>query len=518
MPEVLDPSGFQMQVVLTSPESGSRTPLWMSDGSSSDGGLGGAPAAGGGSVAAGGGGGDKNKDLAIVESVQLELNMGLNGKITVEIAAPFDVGLDLLGNGELFKINNIIELQIGYPRIGRFTPWFAGLLSKPSLRISPDDGFTATLNGEGAAFAAQRRKSQRTWQGSYRSILETLAEEHGWELKLPDDLGPLADDRAQISQSNKTDWNFIQAICRAANCDAFMAASKDIAGKPLLVVGSRKEWLAGKAPQGARDIVLGVRTRADFNNVFPVLDFASESEGVWLTSGAGTVKSGDIDVDSKESASVSATTEKAEVPRLGDASVKAKEKRSEGQGGVGGAATNLAVGAASSAVGEGAALVSDSAGSGASTVDVKAELIAQERDARDAGDRLVVSSRDPRGSQQLVDSAHDEAVMRGGINATVTTFGIPDLFPTQVISIAGLGVFDGPYGIEGVTHRAMPGEWTMTLRLLRNAFNQDMIARGASEEAPKRNEGSARIVEEAVSNLEAEGGGTDTVDPEVGGL
>lgn len=512
MPEVLDPSGFQMLVVLTSPETGSRTPLWMSDGGSSDGGLGGALAAGGGSVAAGGGGGDKNKDLAIVESVQLELNMGLNGKITVEIAAPFDVGLDLLNNGELFKINNIIELQIGYPRLGRFTPWFAGLLAKPSLRISPDDGFTATLNGEGAAFASQRRKSQRTWQGSYRSILETLAEEHGWDLKLPDELGPLADDRAQISQSNKTDWNFIQEICRAANCDVFLGVSREVLGKPLLVVGRREEWTKRRPV-----IVLGVRTLSDFRNVFPVLDFASESEGVWLPSAAGTAKSADIDVDSKEDTAVSATTEKAEVARLGDASIKATEKKAEGQGGVGGAATNLASGAAGSAIGEGAALVSASAGGGASAADIKAELIAQERDVRDAGDRIVVSSRDPRTPQQLVNSAHDEAAMRGGIQATVTTFGIPELFPTQVVAIAGLGVFDGPYGIEGLTHRAMPGEWTMTLRLLRNAFNQDMIARGVSEEAPKLNEETARVVDEAVSNLEAEGGGTDTVEAEVGG-
>ena len=201
MPQPLDPSGFQM-IVRVRDDAGAEFLLWTNASSGGSGltdgaraSLGGAPMASAGQLA--------GVDLPIVESVEIELNLGLNGKLTVNVAAPYDLGLRLL-DSSLFKIGNVIEAQIGYPRSGRFTSWFSAMAAKPALRISGEDGLVATFNGEGGAFASLRSASSRSYEAqSYRQIIQFIADRHHWTTQFPTTItnNPLNKKRETMNQN-----------------------------------------------------------------------------------------------------------------------------------------------------------------------------------------------------------------------------------------------------------------------------------------------------------------------------
>ena len=119
MPNPLDPSGFQISVEVIIADTGERFPLWMRPGES------GVPE----TVrqvdrALGLTGSTPIGDLPIVESVDITISRGLVMGVTIAIAAPFQLGLDLLETN-LFVIGNTYEVRIGYPRLGRFLPWIS---------------------------------------------------------------------------------------------------------------------------------------------------------------------------------------------------------------------------------------------------------------------------------------------------------------------------------------------------------------------------------------------------------
>lgn len=144
MPAVLDPSGFMMSVVVIGGD-GTRYPLWTKGASTEE---------------------DRSffrneeaqfQDLPIVQSVSVELNRGLNGSASVEFVAPFELGIELI-NSDLFVIGNGLEVRIGYPRLGRFLPWFRTMSVKPDLTIDGSEGMSATLNGQGGRLLHSGRK------------------------------------------------------------------------------------------------------------------------------------------------------------------------------------------------------------------------------------------------------------------------------------------------------------------------------------------------------------------------
>jgi len=264
---VLDPSGFQIAVIVRS--GGESYPLW----------IGGAEGNGGRSIFRGED--VPFQDLPIVESVQVDIGMGLIGKVNVELSATYDLGIQLL-NSSLFAIGSVIDIQIGYPRIGRFLPWFSTMASKPSININADDGLTATLNGEGGAFAAARSMSSETFSGSYESIIRAIAnqESNKWNLDIPERSGsedPLYVDRGSVSQGNRTDWMFVQYMARMANYDAFIMPDPGIRGANLLRLVRREDAMEGKPRY-----TFIARGQCDFINTFPVFEFESSAEGVWL--------------------------------------------------------------------------------------------------------------------------------------------------------------------------------------------------------------------------------------------
>jgi len=454
MTQPIDPSGFQIAVVVRT--AGGTFPLWIGG------------AVDGDTSIFYGSDGETFQDLPIVESVQVDVGMGLIGKVSVEISATYDLGLELL-NSSLFAIGSVIDVQIGYPRIGRFLPWFSTMASKPSISINPDDGLSATLNGEGGAFAAARGSSSEVFNGSYASIIEDIAnqESNGWALSLPDSSGesdPLYISREGVSQGNRTDWMFVQHISRLANCDAFIAPDPDTRGANILRVVRRSEAMSGQPRY-----TFWSRGNVDFINTFPIIGFESSAEGVWLP--PREHQTADIHIRTREASESTLRPEDTDVPAL------------PGR---------------------------DTPGTGSEEDD--GTVVATEptpRDDRGTGRRVVAPAHATETPDEVLTSMVTEARQRGGLNASFETIGLPDIFPGEVVRLEGLGIFSGNYTIESVAHNAGAGEWTMSVKLLGDGVDANGLANGITQEWEGWNSQSAP------QRQEADGGGTISVEPTV---
>lgn len=414
---VLDPSGFQMSVEVVSARDGTRYPLWMN-------------------TSVNGRQTNDVPDLPIVESIEITMSRGLTMGVSISIAAPFEQGIELLA-GDLFVMGNTYEIRIGYPKLGRFLPWISCRAEKPELSINADEGLTATLTGSAGSFASLRGSSSRTYEGSYRDILGFIAVRghNQWLTDFPDvESGhPFEVTRGQISQGNKSEWFFIQQIVRSANCDAYIIPSREEQGRPVLTVRRRSEAFE----QDPR-FTFVMKGRIDMETYFPLFSFDSPSEGVWVPrSQAGTTCT-DINPDSGDTEEVTATVDTSDVPRTDEVAVG---------------------GDASARVGQ--------------------EVVANHpsvSDDRETGERCVVSSRDPITPTEQARRVFEEGSTRGGIQATVSSFAIPELFPGDMVALANLGVFSGKYLIDSMSHHAAAGEWTMEMHLLNNAVSRSAVA------------------------------------------
>jgi hypothetical protein len=413
---VLDPSGFQIAVIVK--RSDVRFPLWVGGARRDDASIFVDPTV-------------EFPDIPIVESVSIEIGMGLMAKIGIEIAAPYDLGVALL-QSRLFTIGSIIEAQIGYPKISRFIPWFSAMQSKPSINLSQEEGLSATLNGEAGAFASMRNSSPRTYNGSYADIINEISkhESNNWTLSLPLPSGgddALYTPREGVSQGNSPDWPFIMRLCRLANCDAYIAQDPQQAGRNRIVVLRRSDSMS-EIPR----FTFVSRGRADFINTYPLLEFESTAERVWLPANYGEVRASEIDPDTGAIIDARAGPETSGVTRApGPAGAGDTPVRTDG---------------------------------------TTAALRSLPRDDQDTGERIAPSARASATPQEVVSARSEEGQQGGGLNANMTSFGLPELLPGEVIRIEGAGIFNGNYGVETVQHRASAEEWTMSVKLLSNSL------------------------------------------------
>jgi len=407
-------------------------------------------------------GGQIIRDIPVIESVTIEVGLGLSGGVTMVIHADAELGVALL-ESELLKIGNRVRLQIGYPAGGGYTPIFEGITARPDISIV-EDGFQITINIPGAAFAALRSSGRRSWESaSYADVIRDIADapHNQWGVRLPSrqsDDDPIYVERRSISQNNRNDWYFLSSIARLAECEMHIRSDDD--GAPVLEFLRRGD-VFGAAPR----YTFVYRGQIDLETRFPIIGFESSSEGVWLPRHAGGIRSADINPETgEETTPVDADQEARSnsVPRLGGA--------------------DMARGAA----------VSD--GSGVSAAQPE------------EGVYLTASAADQENSpQEVVTRLADEGGLQGGFQATLKTIGIPDLLPGEVIRVQGLGILGGNYLVQTANHEAGGGGWDMTLSLLRNVpGGEDAIADTIGRQLSSFND------------EQGQGGGGDDVDLPVG--
>jgi len=455
---VVDPSGIQISVVVKTAR-GTEFPLWMGGARSGEGGTGESLFL------------DANvgfQDLPIVSSVNIEMMMSYMATCTVELSAPYDLGLALL-DSELFIVGNVIIVQVGYPRIGLFLPKLACMAIKPSITINPDDGLTATINGRAGCFASTRGRTSRVWENtSVVKVAQELANlpHNRWDVTFPQRLrsastieevaaiaeaegveaaqaaattvDPLYGKRPRISQPNRTDWDQFTHMCRVAGCRAMVRPQTQGDGRAQILV-ERESDVATREPV----YTLTSRGQIDMispNGRFPLLSFESEAENLWLSAGSDRVVSDDIDSATGDPVSAEANQDTVE-----DETPNA---------------------------------VTETGGTG--NQDTPEENLALRADAADGGDQRVAApanSLERTPGEAVGQVAREEGERGGGVHATVSTIGNPVAFPNDRIRIENLGPFSGNYEIEGMSHQVAEGEWTTTMRLIRRGtFGDNWIA------------------------------------------
>lgn len=458
---VIDPSGFQIIVTLTNAE-GDEFVFWE-----------GGAMANGWSIFR-----DQQsefQDLPIVQSVQIDLNQGLNGSLSVELGATYELGLALL-DSQLFTIGNKLTVEIGYPKISLWLPPFSTIAIKPSISINPQDGLTATLNGAGGMFASMRGGAPEQFQNSsIKDVIEVIgARNHNrWTLEFPDregDADPLYIPRRSISRSS-SEWEFVRRMIGEAHCAMFMRPQS---GGTRIIVRR-----TGAVVSSEPVTTFVCRGQIDMLNRFPLESIESEMENVWLPSGSDASRTADIDPTDRSEP----TAERTQESRASDGEQPLTD----------------------AAVGDGYADDPDIA-------------IAQRPGGDQGGEHTYASAADQsRSPQEVVDQRQgDEAGRGGGIQATIGSIGIPTIMPQDVVRLEGIGIFNGNYVVQGINHTVSAGQWDMSLRLMRDSpagsqFIADRIATGFqdfnNQEAPQQTDaesGGAFDVEANTDLSEAE--------------
>ena len=502
---VVDPSGIIISVIIKT-RRGAEFPLWM------------------GGATQGSGPDEESiflnpnaryQDLPIVTGVNIELTRNYNATCTVELSATYDLGLELL-ESDLFIVGNRISVEVGYPRIGLFMPRISVMAVKPSITINPEDGLTATLNGQGGTFAAVNSRNTRQWENvSIVDVIQELASlpHNKWRVFVPsqrtasveapppdrlprpsastpsvtgDPQDPLYSERPSVSQQNETDWAFLRRLVRRAACSITVRPIPNRGGRTYVII-RRDGEIASRPPV----FTLVSRSQIDMvapNGRFPLLSLESEAEQVWFQPGSDRAETADVEPESGEPTGP-VTSDQESL----SASVST--------------ATPM------------------TAGSGSSDDD---EVTVAIRTAPEDGRDLVVyapASDRSRTPQEAVDQANREAAARGaGIQVTVSSIGLPMAFPDDRIRLEGVGLFNGNYEIDGMSHQVAEGDWTTSYRLIRRGeFDTryyDEILRRAQEfdAADEEPEGQPEV------GQDAQGGGDITVEPgeiseeELGGL
>jgi hypothetical protein len=445
----IDPSGFNIEVKIG--VDGEDIPLWVRNDEQA-----GTEQASLGSAEA------TLRDLPIVESVNMELSLGLSVKTTIQLGAPYDLGIHIL-NSSLLRIGNIYKVRIGYPNINRYTGWFETVGTKPNVNIDPATGLAVTLNGHGGGFASSRGASPVQTTGSIQQAIRDLADVHGWAVSIPDPDGSESDDplykERNFTQEMRSNWAQIQYLARTAQCDAYLGPSAEgegTANKETLYIVRRSTMLRGRGleSQSGPIYTFVMRGRTDFKRFFPILRYESEFENIWLPRAATRTSSADIDPDTGEEVSVEATPESSDAPAVGGEVVPGSQGETEDG--------------------------------------VRASMVSpQDDDPRGAGstgEHLYVSLRDPRTPENSVNSHQFEAQVRGSVQCRITSFAIPELWPSTLVRVYGVGHFSGLYALESMIHNANSQEWTIEMKLIANALSREFLRSGLAQVPPNTND------------------------------
>ena len=416
-------------------------------------------------------------NLPVVESVSVELAMGMVGTINIEISTTFELGLQLL-KSDLFKIGNYVQCRIGYANKGIFTPWFGGTTKQPSIAINSEEGLTASIQADSAGFAALRsitKDRDLTTGVSIKDIIDEFAERYGMKIQYStasEDGVQYSDEleqaftqetireytvaRKNLSSGVLSDWSFVKWMLRCINIDIMsFAIEKD----SVLVLFDRRT-LTSPRPS----MTLVYRGPVDFKTRFPLTSFETEGVFVWMPQGAVSSSSSDVDPDTKET-----------VSHENDATQDESE-----------------------AVGGDALPAAGAVQSGGVQVAV--------RGVSDGERTEPVSSRHPAGMSNVSSHANQEARHRGNMVANIEMVGQPLAITGTIVRVEGLGVFDGNYYINSLTHSAGSGEFNTTMQLVKNAQTAISLPRSLQELLDKVNNQVPREEEES------EGGGR-TVEP-----
>ena len=394
-----------------------------------------------------------------VTGITVEMGLGLNPRITVSLEAPYREGLKLM-NRTLLNISNVLMVRMGYTASGWMTPWYAGLLKNPGVAID-SNGFSASLEAEGAGALAMIRTSGRQYTGTIESVVREIAEKFGWGVVVQaSDQGNARDGlerEIDVAQAGDSFWMCLRKILYDVGFDFWIGVAGKEAENQGVQLGQTALYLVRRAAwtssQPARKFVMfGSVDRS--TNQYPLLAFSCDSMESWSFAGSAGFKTAFMDEDG-EIVVLDAKEGDTETTHLGDGSI----------------ATGV-------------------------DPEVHAETgtaMDVELEEGDAGE--YVASLPAGGEQEALDARRDQVFALSGIEADIDSIGVPVMVPGEVVEVHGVSKrFDGPYGVYTVRHTAGAGGFDTSWHGKRNAFSKDMAAgavAGAVNRQPSREDDEA---------------------------
>lgn len=416
---------------------GTRVPLWTNilDGAT-------------GSPVAGSASGFKDKygltSFPFLESASVSLSLSYMPVISVALTPPFLDGRTFI-NGPLIEWGQaVLEVILGYsagtPQGAKLSEPFQGLLLKPDVAMGV--GTAITLNAQGfAGYNSTITQSSKVHRNKSRiDIIKATAKGYGdpprdleVDVQFINDstVQSLLDEETDESQGNRTDWMFMTQLAR--DCRCWLTLSTD--GKSL-ILRSLPDSLA-----------------EDPKFIFRLYDFVPDvsSNGAAL---GPTTQNTDLDSGDFPILAVSSPSEQVFYPGATKALILQGINSSTGE-------------TVNEAITDQNSDAIPSTGGGDKGVTPNKTLPGLNDSTKQGG---APASKDvnSKGTREQVKSAF-QFDFTTGIKLNITTLGIPDIQPADIVAVRGVGDrFDWNYGVFGIRHNIGPGGFTTDLELVSN--------------------------------------------------
>lgn len=391
-------------------------------------------------------------DFAYLTGAEIVLSAESIATLTLSLEAPYEEGLKLIGNtregfsedGDLLNVGNNVRIQVGYTDTGRATPWYQGILRNPGVSIGPN-GFTANVVADGGTPIMMAQESGRHWSGIRKNVILDIAKsEMGLDIEIDTDEGML--DEISTGQSGDTYWVLLTRLLKEANYGYYVLSS-DRGSVSALDSSNRRQAKAKLAKytlvikhtpavsKGEVRYVFELFGATDFENgIYPVMSFSAPAPESFTFASASGVSHSEITEDGEiEDTVVSEKTSEVSVLGAGSADLNRENRVSDG--------------------------------AGTAKVDRKGE---DEIDGTSVLPDLPVNN--PKGAIQ----AHRDRMMGTMVEGTITTIGIPEILPYELLELRGCSSrFNGIWLIREVTHSVGLSGYETTLAVTRNAFGKD---------------------------------------------
>ena len=430
------------------------------------------------------------RQLAYVQDMTVELGMGLNSKVQIVLAPPFNEGLVLLNSPLIQWGIGRLNISFGYNTgsgPGRESFSFGGIIQKPDVKIGND--ITITLNALGIGYALKMAEGSEEESYAVDDTPATVVEKvlskypaisidriyedfdakdrnnktgHAFFKPIfkqtPD--GP---DHRVIERGPRNDWWFIYEIVRSYGLELLIIDSE-------FRVKHSEKWRNAEPSKRFR-LRAGVDpTPTEGKPIYPILSLSSPTESVWLASGIGrsvmkdigedkvrkekTIVQEDMDKRTKDDLLKDAAKDKAKRKRKSKAERRAEEKRIEEH--------EIHV-----------EEVNRVAKENSTWGTMKGNRFR-------AGPLSAASNAPGNPESSLFDHAKGMIKRKNhlkGIHVDVQTIGLPDMRPGHIVKIDGFavegqkdGVFDGLYGIIEVRHQVGLGGFMTTFKAISDFY------------------------------------------------
>lgn len=365
-----------------------------------------------------------------VTSVSVEIGIGFNPRITVELDMPYEDGIRMLSETPLFHIGNVWLVKLGYTRDGRSTPWFSGMVSSPSVDVSPN-GVRATIQALGAGAQAVGTSMTAQFKGTMAQLVDHVASQFHWEVSYGESAyGYLSGVEVNFTGNGSNYWQILSDNLRSAGCEFWTGNDDD--NRATLYV--RRTADINSAPVEYRFSIFG---DVDVSRgMLPLLSFSAPGGASFMPKGSRGFRSVYINED-------------GEVVEI-DASEATTENAAQAGGSVDAGVSN-----------------DTEPSSGQATDHVP--------DDGEAG-AVVPNRPGQEGLEQTSLQAIRDESMDGilSLEGNGTTIGLPELIPSAMIGIHGASRrFDGLWKVWGVTHTVSSGGFDTAFKARRNGYSTD---------------------------------------------